>query len=85
MITIKSQREIEGMAKSGAILANVHKGLRKIIKPGISTWEIEKFARNISKVMMQFHHKLVLMAINTQLVYVLMMKLLMLSHAVILF
>ncbi|MBU3851894.1 MAG: type I methionyl aminopeptidase [Candidatus Paralactobacillus gallistercoris] len=45
MITLKSQREIEGMAKSGAILAGVHKGLQKIIKPGLSTWEIEKFAR----------------------------------------
>ena len=46
MITIKSQREIEGMAKSGAILANVHKGFYTYIYSGISTWEIEKFARN---------------------------------------
>lgn len=46
MITIKSEREIEGMAKSGAILAGVHIGLRDIIKPGISTWEIEEFSRN---------------------------------------
>ncbi|KRN28344.1 methionine aminopeptidase [Lactobacillus selangorensis] len=46
MITLKSPREIEGMAKSGAVLAGVHKGLRTIIKPGISTWEIEEFARH---------------------------------------
>ncbi|NUB71986.1 type I methionyl aminopeptidase, partial [Lactobacillus rhamnosus] len=32
------------MAKSGAILAAMHVGLRDIIKPGISSWEIEKFA-----------------------------------------
>lgn len=45
MITIKSQREIEGMKKSGAIIAGMHQGLRNLIKPGISTWEIEKFSR----------------------------------------
>ncbi|BDR56332.1 type I methionyl aminopeptidase [Xylocopilactobacillus apis] len=45
MITIKSPREIEGMAKSGHILAGVHRHLRNIIKPGISTWEIEEFAK----------------------------------------
>ncbi|MFC6274477.1 type I methionyl aminopeptidase [Levilactobacillus tangyuanensis] len=44
MITIKSAREIEKMAASGAVLAGVHKGLRDIIKPGISSWEIERFA-----------------------------------------
>ncbi|GAK48343.1 methionine aminopeptidase [Secundilactobacillus oryzae JCM 18671] len=46
MITLKSNREIEKMAASGALLANVHKGLRDIIKPGISSWEIEAFARD---------------------------------------
>lgn len=45
MITIKSPREIEGMRKSGAIIAGMHQGLRDIIKPGISTWEIEEFSR----------------------------------------
>ncbi|MEC5141980.1 type I methionyl aminopeptidase, partial [Pediococcus pentosaceus] len=45
MITIKSEREIEGMRQSGAIIAGMHKGLRDIIKPGISTWEIEEFGR----------------------------------------
>lgn len=44
MITIKSAREIEEMAKSGAILAGFHRGLRDLIKPGISSWEIEEFA-----------------------------------------
>ncbi|MHA3066468.1 type I methionyl aminopeptidase [Lacticaseibacillus saniviri] len=45
MITIKSEREIEGMRKSGAVLAGVHLGLRDLIKPGLSSWEIEKFAK----------------------------------------
>ncbi|CAM2856141.1 type I methionyl aminopeptidase [Weissella confusa] len=45
MITIKSEREIESMRKSGAIIAGMHKELRNIIKPGISTWEIEEFGR----------------------------------------
>ncbi|KRM72424.1 type I methionyl aminopeptidase [Lacticaseibacillus brantae] len=46
MITIKSAREIEGMRQSGAVLAGVHLGLRDLIKPGLSTWEIETFSRN---------------------------------------
>lgn len=46
MITIKSEREIEGMRESGAILAGMHQGLRDIIKPGISSWEIEEFGRH---------------------------------------
>ncbi|MFC6254658.1 type I methionyl aminopeptidase [Secundilactobacillus hailunensis] len=44
MITLKSKREIDMMRKSGAVLAGVHLGLRNIIKPGISSWDIEKFA-----------------------------------------
>ncbi len=43
MITLKSPREIEGMAKSGALLADVHIHLRDYIKPGISTLDIDRF------------------------------------------
>lgn len=46
MITIKSQREIEKMAASGHILAEVHNGLKGLIKPGLDTWDIEEFSRN---------------------------------------
>lgn len=49
MITLKSPREIKQMQKSGEILAGMHLGLRKIIKPGISSWDIEKFARKYFK------------------------------------
>ncbi len=44
MITLKSSRELEKMAESGAVLAGVHKKLRNIIKPGLDTWDIEEFA-----------------------------------------
>lgn len=44
MITLKSAREIEGMRKSGALLAQTHLGLSKLIKPGVSGMEIENFA-----------------------------------------
>ncbi|WP_054750112.1 type I methionyl aminopeptidase [Lacticaseibacillus thailandensis] len=45
MITIKTDREIDGIRRAGAVLAGVHRGLRNIIKPGISSWEIEEFTR----------------------------------------
>lgn len=41
-VTIKSPREIELMREAGKILAQVHNELGKIIKPGISTYEIDK-------------------------------------------
>ena len=43
MITLKSQREIEAMAESGQILANIHVALRDFIKPGITTMAINDF------------------------------------------
>ncbi|QIL50332.1 type I methionyl aminopeptidase [Weissella coleopterorum] len=46
MITLKSKREILAMEKSGAIIAGMHQALKNIIKPGISTWDIEEFSRN---------------------------------------
>lgn len=49
MITLKSNREIREMAKSGAILAGFHHEVQKLITPGISSWEIEKLARRYYK------------------------------------
>lgn len=46
MITLKSAREIEAMAESGALLADVHKNLRDFIKPGVTSWDIEVFVRD---------------------------------------
>lgn len=49
MITLKSPREINAMEKAGAALAGMHIGIRQFIRPGISSWEIEKFAREYFK------------------------------------
>jgi len=43
MITLKSQREIDMMKKAGELLAKAHKEIAKMIKPGITTWEIDQF------------------------------------------
>lgn len=43
MIFLKSEREIKMMHEAGKILASCHNEIRKIIKPGISTLEIDKF------------------------------------------
>jgi methionyl aminopeptidase len=45
MVTLKSKREIDQMKESGAILAAIHKQLREIIKPGITTKEIDQFVQ----------------------------------------
>lgn len=43
-VVIKSEREIELMREAGVILAMVHEELERFIKPGISTWDINKMA-----------------------------------------
>lgn len=46
MIILKSDREIAGMKKAGEILAACHREIAKLIKPGISSWEIDQFVEN---------------------------------------
>lgn len=46
-ISIKSQREIELMREAGRILAITHEEMKKAIKPGISTYEIDKLAEEV--------------------------------------
>ncbi|MCI8268054.1 MAG: type I methionyl aminopeptidase [Lachnospiraceae bacterium] len=41
-VSIKSEREIELMREAGRILAQVHEELGKIVKPGISTMDIDR-------------------------------------------
>lgn len=41
-VTIKTARELELMREAGRILAQVHDELGKIVRPGISTYEIDK-------------------------------------------
>ena len=47
MISIKSDREIQLMKVAGSIVAKVHKKLAEVIKPGISTLEIDRIAEKI--------------------------------------
>lgn len=44
MVDIKSSGQIELMGAAGKILSNCHKELREIIRPGITTMEIDSFA-----------------------------------------
>lgn len=46
MIIVKTEEEILKMKAAGEILADVHKEIRKIIKPGISTMDIDKFVED---------------------------------------
>jgi methionyl aminopeptidase len=46
MITIKTEREIELMHNAGKLLASCHKELAKLIKPGVTTLEIDKFVED---------------------------------------
>ena len=46
-ISIKSEREIELMKEAGRILAITHEELKKAIKPGITTYDIDKLGEEI--------------------------------------
>ncbi|MFC5451771.1 type I methionyl aminopeptidase [Paenibacillus aestuarii] len=46
MITIKSKEQIEKMGHAGRILADCHKEIAKMIRPGITTWEIDQFVES---------------------------------------
>lgn len=47
MITLKSNREIELMAKAGNVVALVHKKMKEVIKPGITTFDLNKIAEEV--------------------------------------
>ena len=46
-IIIKSHREIELMREAGRILALTHEEMKKAVKPGISTYEINKIGEDV--------------------------------------
>ena len=46
-ITIKSEREIQLMRESCKLLAKVHEEMAKIIRPGISTYDIDKLGESL--------------------------------------
>ncbi len=47
MVTIKSKKEIELMREACKVTSLVYKEIEKVIKPGISTMELDKFAEKI--------------------------------------
>jgi len=49
LITRKSKREIEQMKLAGDLLVKTHKEIAKMIKPGITTMEIDTFVENFLK------------------------------------
>ena len=46
-VTIKSSQEIELMRQAGKILAKVHEGLKKELKPGMSTLDIDRIGEEM--------------------------------------
>ncbi|MGM7682372.1 type I methionyl aminopeptidase [Cytobacillus sp. Hm23] len=49
MIQLKTSREIALMEKAGTLLVSCHKEIAKLIKPGISTYEIDQFVERYLK------------------------------------
>ena len=47
MINIKSKKEIEIMAQACKITAMAHEAVKKAIKPGMSTLELNRVAENV--------------------------------------
>lgn len=47
MITCKSEREIELMRRAGEIVALAHVAAKKAIKPGLSTWDLDKVCEDV--------------------------------------
>lgn len=46
-VTIKSSREIELMREAGKILAKTHEEMEKSLKPGMSTWDIDRIGEEV--------------------------------------
>lgn len=47
MISLKSPREIKLMDKAGTVVALVHKKMKEVVKPGISTLEIDRICEQV--------------------------------------
>ena len=47
MVTIKSKKEIEFMRESCRIVAKAQEAMAKAIRPGMSTWELNKIAEDV--------------------------------------
>ena len=49
MVTIKSEKEIKAMREACRVTGLVYKEIEKVIKPGMSTLELDKFAEKLIK------------------------------------
>lgn len=49
MIKIKSEREIALLREAGRIVALCHDEMRKHVKPGVSTWELDQICEQVIK------------------------------------
>ena len=49
MVARKSREEIKLMKIAGSVVAKVHKAMKEVIKPGVSTLELDKIAYEIIK------------------------------------
>ena len=49
MIRIKNLQQIDGIRKSCKLLARLFQELVPRVKPGVSTWELDEFAKNFIK------------------------------------
>lgn len=47
MPILKSPREIQIMREAGRIVARVHAALREMVRPGVSTWELDQVALEV--------------------------------------
>ena len=80
MIDIKTDREIEKMREVCKIVALAHEEIRKAIKVGMTTKEIDDITERVLEKMEQIHHAKVILRIlkihfQRHLAYQLMMKL----------
>ena len=46
-VTVKSEREIDLMREAGKRLEYVHEKMAEMIRPGVSTWEIDKYGEKL--------------------------------------
>lgn len=46
MISIKTDAEIQGMKKAGVVLSKTHLAIRRILRPGLTTLQVDAFAES---------------------------------------
>ena len=74
MVIIKTEQEIEMMKRAGKFLAKIHREIAKMIRPGISTYEIDQFVEEHMRKNGATPEQKAIMAIPMQHVLLSMMK-----------